>query len=84
MVADDHKKIQVAHFNEGLKKFASDFEYEFDDNVHCLIVHPIGSLLFGLKKDKSWFVFDLEEVWVGFIRNDLCMSKPRKAFTLVL
>lgn len=62
VVADDHKKLHLLHFNQELKKFTVDFEHEFDENVHNLVVHPIGSLLFGLKKDKSWFVFDLEEV----------------------
>lgn len=62
VVADDHKKIHLIHFNQDLKKFTSDFDFEFDENVHNLIIHPIGSLLFGLKKDKAWFVFDLEEV----------------------
>lgn len=61
-LADDHKKLYLLHYNQELKKFTVDFEHEFDDNVHNLVVHPIGSLLFGLKKDRSWFVFDLEEV----------------------
>ena len=61
-IADDHKKLFLVHFNQESKKFTVDFEHEFDDNVHGLTVHPVGSILFGLKKDKSWFVFNLEEV----------------------
>ena len=61
-VSDSDKKLHIVTYNTDSNKFAVDYEHQFDDNVHNLVAHPIGSLVFGLKADRSWFVFDLEEV----------------------
>lgn len=62
VVADDHKHLFLVQYHQDSRKFVIDFEHSFDDSIHSLCIHPIGTILFGLKKDKSWFVFDLSEV----------------------
>lgn len=62
VVADDHKHLYLVQYHQDTRKFVVESEYGFDESVHSLCVHPIGTVLFGLKKDKSWFVFDLSEV----------------------
>lgn len=62
VVSDSEKKLHLVTYNTDSHKFAVESEHQFDDNVHNLVAHPIGTLVFGLKADRSWFVFDLQEV----------------------
>lgn len=62
LVSDKDKRLHSVVFNTETKKFSVQFDHQFDEIVHKLLVHPIGSLLIGLKSDRSWFVFNLTEV----------------------
>jgi len=66
LVADESKRLTAVHFNQDTHKFLTEWEIQLDEVAHCLCLHPVGHLVFCLKKDKAWSVVDIHSRKVIF------------------